>query len=308
MIIRPGPSWFVGTTGFSYPEWAKTLYARSRGSPAGGHRLTRFAAHFNAVEINTTFYGIPSSDTVRSWLDVTPPAFGFTIKMPRDVTHGPTPPGAKASPDGPPPGHLLEQETLLTARRLIAAVRPLGDKLRAVLLQFPPKFVVARRDELATFLDRLGPAAPLAVEFRHDSWWTPETQATLRDRSVCWVATDEAPQHEAEHAPGSEDGDRRAPRPIMVTADFLYIRWLGRHDQFEDRTRERFDPTPRLRWWTERLRHTIDTNPRIRAVYGFFDNDYVGHAPHTARRFMDMIGLSSQAPDPPATDEPLLFG
>lgn len=312
MTDNQPPSWSIGLVGFSYPEWSKTLYAgdaRPFGSArGGGHRLSKYAVHFNAVEINTTFYGIPSVDTVRAWADATPVDFRFCVKMPRDVTHGPTPPGALAAPDGPPPGHLMREETLTVARRFIEAIQPLGVKLGAVLAQFPPKFTADRCDELAAFLDRLGRAVPLAVELRHDSWWTPETGEVLRDRGVCWAATDESRRHEAERAPDVGGADRRAPRPITPTAGFLYIRWLGKHDQFSDRSKEQFDPSPRLRWWAERLRESLDRTPRIRAVYGFFDNDFAGHAPATARRFMDILGLPVPKPGAQEPDEPTLFG
>ncbi|MBX3356975.1 MAG: DUF72 domain-containing protein [Phycisphaeraceae bacterium] len=306
------PSWCIGLVGFSCPEWSKSLFTvdagirgRSRGDT---HRLSKYAAHFNAVEINTTFYGIPSIDTVRAWADATPADFRFCVKMPRDVTHGPTPQGVLAAADGPPPGHLLREETLVTARRFLQVLQPLGGKLGAVLVQFPPKFMAQRRDELAAFLDRVGRGAPLAVELRHDSWWTPETGAILHDRGVCWAATDESPRHEAERAPDASGVDRRAPRHITPTADFLYIRWLGKHDQLDDRSKEHFDPTSRLRWWAERLRTILDRNPQVRVVYGFFDNDFAGYAPATARRFMDILGLPSPKLDTRAADEPTLFG
>lgn len=306
------PSWSIGLVGFSYPEWSKTLYAgdaRSRGSARGGsHRLSKYATHFNAVEINTTFYGIPSIDTVRAWADATPADFHFCVKMPSSVTHGPTPPGALAAADGPSPGHLLHEETLATARRFMETLQPLGGKLGAVLAQFPPKFAADRRDELAAFLDRLGRAVPLAVELRNDSWWIPETEAILHERGSCWVGTDESPRHEAERAPDANGADRHAPRAITPTADFLYIRWLGKHDQFDDRSKEHFDPSARLRWWAERLHSILNQNPHVRVVYGFFDNDFVGHAPATARRFRDILGLPAPNPYAKEPDGPTLFG
>jgi uncharacterized protein YecE (DUF72 family) len=200
------PMWFIGLVGFSYPEWSRTLYANDPAPHAvrGGHRLTAYATHFNAVEINTTFYGIPAIDTVRKWEGATPGGFRFCVKMSRDVTHGPTPAGSLASAD-PPPGHLLRESTFDTARRFLDAVRPLGGKLGAVLLQFPPKFAADRRDELTALLDRFDRATPLAVELRHDSWWNLETAAILHDRGICWAGTDESPRDEAERAPVAAD-------------------------------------------------------------------------------------------------------
>jgi uncharacterized protein YecE (DUF72 family) len=272
------------------------------------HLLSSYATHFKAVEINTTFYGIPSIDTVRAWADATPPDFRFCVKMPRDVTHGPTPRGALAASDGPPPGHLLHKETHATVQRFAEVIQPLGNKLGAVLVQFPPKFVAGRFDELAAVFDRFERATPIAVEFRHDSWWTSETAAFLRDRGICWVGTDESSQREAMRVPDSGDRGMSAIRSITPTTDFLYVRWLGKHGQFKDRSQEHFDPSLRLRWWVERLRAILTANPHIRSVYGFFDNDFAGYAPATAMRFMSMLGIASHDAGGPQLDEPTLFG
>lgn len=300
--------WSIGLVGFSYPEWSATLYANmpSRKHSAAD-RLARYSSFFNAAEINTTFYGIPSADAVRTWADATPSDFRFCVKMPRAVTHGPTPPGLLASAAGPPPGHLLLDETLAIAHRLREAIQPLGDKLGAVLLQFPPKFSVARRDELAQFLEQLKLEVPLAIELRHDDWWNPETDAILREHGVCLVAADESHRRQTEASPNPDESSKGAPRPIMPTTDFLYVRWLGKHDQFTDRSKEHFDPSPRLHWWAKRLQAVLSRHPGIRSIYGFFDNDFAGHAPATALRFMNILGLPTHELPKPGTDQPTLF-
>jgi uncharacterized protein YecE (DUF72 family) len=305
MKPRTRPTWSIGTVGFFYPEWAGTLYAGvGRGA---GHRLTTYAQHFNAAEINSTFYGVPTSKTVQGWAEATPPEFRFCVKMPRDVTHGPTPPGALASADGPPTGHLVQSATIDMARRLIETVKPLGEKLGAVLVQFPPKFGPERLEELGGFLDRLGRDVPIAVELRNAGWWTGETEKMLKDRGVSWVAADESPQKFAAREPDPDGQDERSPRAIVATSDFLYVRWLGKHGQFRDRSREHFDPTERLRWWTKRLEKTLEEHPKIRTVFGYFDNDFAGDAPVTARRLMEMVGLETPKSERPSGGERTLF-
>jgi len=295
------PTWFLGLIGLSYEQWDALL--NSAPVPRGSNRLTKYAAFFNAVEINTTFYRIPASDVVRSWAKAMPPGFRCSVKMPREITHGPMSPGTTIAPSCSPVGHLLDAQTLDTAKFFFESLRPLGDKLGSVLIQFPPRFSAERGDELLAFLDRFARRAPLAVELRHDSWWSPQTEHAFRERGISCVATDESPGNEAENAPS--ETHRRPPRPIMPTADFLYVRWIGRHEQFMDLTKEHFDPTPRLLWWADRLRDLIIRHPNIRTIYGFFDNDFAGHAPATARRFMDLVGLST--PIQPRPDEPTLF-
>jgi len=281
MAAPPDPAWFIGLVGFSYPEWENTFY---RGVRKSVHRLAHYATLFNTVEINTTFYGVPTAKTARAWRDMTPDGFRFCVKMPRDVTHGPTPPGALASNE-PPIGHLLRDETLGAARRLVEAIEPIRAKLGAVLMQFPRRFSADRRGELAGFLERFGGAAPLAVELRHDSWRTPETSALLSEHGACWVAADESPRRDVEANEASATEGALGP-----TAGFLYVRWLGRHGQFPDRSHEHFDPTARLLRWAERLRAAVREHPGLGAVYGFFDNDFAGHAPATAQRFAAIVG------------------
>jgi uncharacterized protein YecE (DUF72 family) len=192
------------------------------------------------------------------------------------------------------------------ARLLFEAIEPLGGKLGAVLLQFPPRFTAERAEELAAFLDRLTPAPRLSVEFRHASWESTETESLLRSRAVCWVASDDAPRHVIT---GQEErANARLSRRIAPTADFLYIRWLGKHGQFPHRRKEHFDPSPRLRWWSQRLREVLDRQPEVKDVYGFFDNDFAGHAPASAKRLMEILGLAPPAPEAPQNDEPTLFG
>lgn len=306
--VKSGPAsaplrWYVGLIGFSYPEWTGTFYTGGGRS----HLLARYAAHFNAVEINTSFYSIPSAVTVAKWADVTPEDFRFCVKMPREITHGPTPPGTFASPYGPTPGHLLKFETVAHAKKLVEAVRPLGTKLGSLLMQLPRKFDERRRSEVAAFLDRLECDVPLTIEFRHPSWWSLTVQSMLRARGVCLATNDESPEHQARRSPEESTGASFAS-PIMPTTDFLYIRWLGRHGQFADRSREHFDPTSRLKWWAHTLRSAAAHDFRLRTVYGFFDNDFAGHAPATGRRFLDIIGDVRPRKPLKTSIQPGLFG
>ena len=295
----------MGTVGFSYSEWISNFYPR--GTPAA-ERLAFYARHFNAVEIDTTFHAIPSRDTVRRWASVTPPSFRFCVKAPRQVTHGPATPNQlfKGATQNRP-DYLLQASTLETMGRFFNAIEELEDKLAVVLLQFPHTFTAERRATLTSFLDRLPRVFRLAIEFRHGSWWTPEMALILRQRGISWVAADQAPQDEAADAPIPK---QRAlyVRSMVPTTDFLYVRWLGRHGQFLDQGAEQIDPAGRLTWWYQRLQHVHTVSSTIRDVYCFFDNDFSGHAPTTARRFSDLLGLPRPTQFTGALDQPTLFG
>jgi uncharacterized protein YecE (DUF72 family) len=293
-------TWFLGLVGFVCPHWRGVFYPSGM---ADDDRLAYLADYFNAVEINTTFYAPPSRKTLRRWARA---KLQFCVKMPRDVTHGLTPIGSPTRADGPPPGHLLHDRTRETTTRFLETLGELGDKLGVVLIQFPPGFTSERQAELARFLDRLPRSVRIAVELRHDSWWTSETASVLRDRGVSWVVSDQSPRSEAMKAPGGGSAGP-IPRLIVPTADFLYVRWLGKHGQFRDHRREHFDPTTRLEWWARRLREGLSSNRKLRTIYGFFDDDLTGHAPATARRFADLIGVPRPAGNATWSNRPGLF-
>jgi uncharacterized protein YecE (DUF72 family) len=295
-LDNPSASWLLGTVGFVCPDWANNFY------PAEIRHATRleyYSEQFNAVELDTTFYGAPRLNAVKQWARITPPHFRFCLKMPREVTHG--------NPNDTSADRFGNASTLETMHRFFDVVENLGDKLAVVLLQFPDTFTADCFSALLRFLDHLPKSPRLAIEFRHESWWSSEIAAELRGRRIGWVATDQAPKYAATAAPREKRFPGYRPRPILCRADFLYVRWLGVHRQFLGNHRqEHFDPTPRLQWWANRLRDVLNSHPDVRTIYGFFDCDFSGHAPTTANRFAQVIGLPRR-PRPIALSEPTLF-
>jgi uncharacterized protein YecE (DUF72 family) len=158
-------------------------------------------------------------------------------------------------------------------------MRQLGDKLGPIVFQFPPDFPVAERDNLAAFLARLPRDFRYAVELRHRSWWSDETADLFRAHNVCWIAADYI----------------YLPKEIKRTADFLYLRFLGRHGQFAVKTYEVLDKTADLKGWLEKIEPHL---PYVTEMYGFFNDDYAGHAPATAKRLMALLGLDIKAGPP----------
>ena len=100
--------------------------------------------------------------------------------------------------------------------KFLNTMRLLGPKLGAVLIQLPPSFTDAEISTINTFLAELPPDLDYAVEFRHKSWYTPATVALLETYGIGWVAIDYVD----------------LPKRIEATANFLYLRWLGRHGRF----------------------------------------------------------------------------
>ncbi len=136
---------YVGASGFSYPSWRGEFYPEGS-RPADFLRL--YSERLPSVELNNTFYRLPSEEQLAKWAATVPPGFRFAVKMSRQITHF---------------GGLDLIGTFCER------VRALGDRLGPVLVQFPP---TRTRDEglLRLFLDSLDPGLRYAFEFRHDSW------------------------------------------------------------------------------------------------------------------------------------------
>lgn len=178
---------FVGTSGYNYPEWKGSFYPADL---AAAKMLPYYAARFPTVEINYTFYRMPSVKLLAGWTKQVPAAFKFTLKAPRRITHD---------------AKLVNCEKLTAEFCLIAGT--LGDQLGALLFQLPPslKKDLARLD---AFLDTLPPKAPAAFEFRHPSWFDPDVIARLKERGRALCVAD----------------SEKLETPLEVTADFGYFR------------------------------------------------------------------------------------
>lgn len=249
--------WYLGTVGFSYKDWDGVFY------PAGmspRSYLAHYSQIFNAVELDSTFYGTPPAAHVRHWSAAAPDTFKFCVKTPRQITHD---------------LRLVEATQEMAA--FLQTIELFGDKLGAVLIQLPPNFTAAEFDNVDKFLGKLPARFQYAIEFRHESWFTRETAAMLKNHQVCWTSTDYLD----------------LPKYIAMTTDFLYIRWLGRHGQFTHKDREQVDVTPQLQWWWDYIQPQLE---RTRALYGFFNNDYSGHSPGACNRFKALVGLPTNYP------------
>ena len=253
-----GINWHLGTMGFSYKDWRGAFYPEEL-PPI--RYLSYYSRFFNAVEIDSSFYGAPAPDTIIRWKTLTPESFRFCLKTPREVTHELHLQGARAA------------DTMYT---FLERVRLLEGKLGVVLLQFSPRFTSAGMDNLAHFLQQLPQDLRYAVEFRHKSWHTPITTARLAELGVCW-ATTEYP---------------RIPAHFNLTARHVYIRWIGRHGQYDNHDHEQADKTKSLQAWKKQLNEILSPD---HTVFGFFNNDYAGFAPGTCNKFMALLGLKTRS-------------
>lgn len=157
----------IGTSGWAYPHWRGRFYPADLRPDAW---LGHYARHFDTVEINRSFYRLPTPEAAANWARSVPEAFCFAVKASRYLTH------LKKLKDPVP-----------ALERLFAAVAPLGDKQGPVLYQLPPRwgFDPVR---LEGFLAALGPG-PAALEFRDPSWYSPEAYRLLERHGVALCAS-----------------------------------------------------------------------------------------------------------------------
>ena len=181
----------VGTSGYSYPEWRGSFYPDRF---PGAQMLPYYADRFGTVELNNTFYRMPTVKTIAGWDRDTPAGFVFALKAPRRITHD---------------ARLREIADPL--RYLLDTAQALGAKLGPLLFQLPPNF---RKDptRLGGCLALVPPSVRLAFEFRRASWFDDEVYGILRARNAALCFAD------------TETGTT----PLVGTADFGYLRLRDR--------------------------------------------------------------------------------
>jgi len=184
------PELRVGTSGWHYGHWREVFY------PVGLRAeewLSFYARHFDTVEINNSFYHLPSREVFESWARKAPAGFLFAVKASRFITH------MKKLKDAAEP-----------LSGFLGNAGGLGGKLGPVLFQLPPRW---RRnpDRLEGFLGKLPQGHRYAFEFRDESWLHPETYRLL-ERFNCALCVASSPSF---------------PSARKITADFTFLRFHG---------------------------------------------------------------------------------
>lgn len=287
----------VGTASWTDPEFIKAGWYPPEVKNDAEGRLRYYAEHFPMVEVNASFYALPTIETVAAWAERTPPDFRFHVKAHQVISGHPSDPGRLPAPLRSLPAELDAKGRIRRPSRqlrdaaidtLLEACGPLGDKLGAILVQLPP-FVVSgerQRDELARILDRLRPARA-AVEFRHRSWVAAgereRAAALLAEHDAAWVCVD-APRVEAMSA---------MPPVVEVTTPALaYVRMHGRNATAWTRGRtvaERFDYEYTDRELEEWVAPVLDMAERAQEVAVVMNNNARDYALQAASRFTELI-------------------
>jgi len=253
----------VGCSGYSYEDWKGPFYSPSTPS---GKMLELYAKMFKTVELNFSYYSMPTARTTSSMVRRTPKDFLFTIKAHGDFTHK-----RERTPEG------IAQFKEGTA--------PLADanRLGALLFQFPYSFknTPESRDYMRTLWDDFRPW-PLVVEFRHRSWMTDEVFDLLRGEKVGYCCVDEPAL------------PNLPPGIVTATADPAYVRFHGRNkkDWWNEESRyARYNYSytqEELEEWVDRIH---DLAKQATSTFVFFNNHVNGQAPVNAEMLMGMLGL-----------------
>ena len=179
---------FVGTSGYAYKEWKGRFYPEKI---AANKMLNYYGQQFNGVEINNTFYRMPSERVLVNWYDEVPDSFVFVLKASRKITHF----------------KRLKAEAEDELRYLLKTASVLRDKLGPTLFQLPPN-LKKDLERLETFLGFLPKRWRAAFEFRHESWYDDDVYEALRGVNAALVI--------------AETDEGSVPR--VATADWGYLR------------------------------------------------------------------------------------
>jgi uncharacterized protein YecE (DUF72 family) len=250
----------IGTQGWNYDDWVGSFYPRGTRST---EFLDLYSRLFDTVEIDSTFYAVPSESVISSWRARVPADFIFSLKVPQQITH---------------------KERLRNCagqlEEFCDRARGLGEKLGALLIQLPPDFSPRSWEALETFILLLPSDIQFAVELRDPEWFSgpifERLNALLSSLGVALALVD----------------GNWIPRQISLelvdspTAGFAYLRWMGPRVLTEF-SHVQIDRGLELGQWAEGVEKL---RKRVEMIYGYFNNYFQGHSPASSNQFKKLIG------------------
>ena len=255
----------IGTSSWSFPDWRGVFYPPQ--TPAD-QQLGHYAAKFNSVEVNTSFYALPAPKTLLRWLECVPAEFTFSLKAPREITHE---------------KRLVNVDQLTTA--YLDVVRSLGPVAAPGLIQFPATCTRINAGRLlANFVDNLAtlaPDVPLSVEVRAFDLMTTAFARFLMERRIGFVVVERTGQPDT-YAIWQEAAASLASRLP------LHIRLIGHdRDPLPDDKTVRRPQDQLLDKWAKRIADLLHNGID---VYCYLHNPFEGHAPESVRRLRTRVG------------------
>jgi len=223
--------------------------------------LSYYSKFFKFVEVDSTYYHIPSRSTVRGWKDKTPDDFKFSFKFPKVVTH-----------------EKKLEEVAKPLSILFYSLEPLIDKTLTLLIQLPP-FLSEKKgfNPLQEMIRHLDQRYKYSLEVRHSSWFNDTVYSFLRENniSLVWSVRD------------------KLQSPSIVTSDQVYVRFIGDRSISEtdfgkvvkDRRKEMLE-------YVKQVRDTQDKNSNIYDVLISFNNHFAGFGPQSVNDFLKLMNMS----------------
>jgi uncharacterized protein YecE (DUF72 family) len=241
----------IGCSGWSYTDWVGPFYPPNTRSD---EYLKLYSRIFDTVEIDSTFYRVPSAEMVNQWYTSTPSEFLFCPKLPKRITHD-----LHLENSTPHYDHFSKRLSILK------------EKLGPFIIQLPPSFKYQKHlQPLTRFLDGLDHQQKYAVEFRNESWFNPEVEKLLRGHDVCQVWSI----------------NQYLTTPPTMTSGFIYLRFVG------DRSIGEFgkiqkDQSESMKAWSSSL-----TQAESREKFILFNNHFAGFGPGSVNEFRRLMGLA----------------
>jgi uncharacterized protein YecE (DUF72 family) len=239
---------WVGTSGWHYTHWRGDFYPRQLPADAW---LGYYSQQFSTVELNNSFYHLPSDAAWRGWRDTVPGRFRFAVKASRYITHT----------------RRLQVESD-SISRFHEGAGLLGDRLGPILYQLPPAFLHTPEnvERLERFIELLPAGQTPVFEFRHESWFIEPVLELLQSHGAAFCSFD---------MPGTTC-------PLRVTGGVLYIRFHGAGTRYGGDY-----SLALLNAWAKRIHKVAGS---AHDAYIYFNNDVGGFAPRNALALAEMLG------------------
>jgi uncharacterized protein YecE (DUF72 family) len=233
--------------------------------------LSYYSQIFDFVEIDSTFYRMPSTFMANNWSKRTPDSFRFAVKFPKVITHD------KKLKD-------VEKDI----ERFYDAMEPLYDKILVFLIQLPPSLQLAEGLDLIKNLQyNLDPSFRYAIEVRHHSWFNELFYSYLKEKNYCLVWSQQ---------------DTLVTPPI-ITTELVYLRLIGdRSINERDFGKIKRDRTKEMQLWTNILKDIQNNEKDVKTAIIAANNHYAGFGPMTAKLLAEMIDLKNKIRPFPIVD------
>ena len=258
-------NFYLGCAIWSYKEWVGNLYP-PKSQPKDF--LNLYSRRFTTVEGNTTFYAVPSPDTIDKWVAQTPPGFKFCPKLHRQITHQ---------------GLLTPQ--IDAAIAFLQRMSGLKDRLGTTFIQLPPSYSPTYLTDLTEFLYACSQTnLPLALEVRHLDWFEPQAanvlNSLLTELNIARVLLDTRPIYNCPDDPqiGSTRKKPKVPLQPIVIGNTAFVRFISHPNSQYNQTY--------LQQWGENVAHWLEQG---KTVYFFVHCPQEVRSPDTAKLFHSLL-------------------